>query len=127
MKNKENKTKEEILDLQIFLTRSPRNQAFKYKGLPSFLIYGEERRTRDIVSRFDIEEEQQTQSQPQPTYIAVANSSIVEEIKFPFSPEKIIEMITKLNFNEAKLVECMEFGIQLFNFAIHGSIKHSFL
>ena len=118
------KKKEEILDLQIFLTRSPGNKAFKYEGLPSFFISGEGRRTRETTRESYIEEE--TQAQAQPTYIAVANSSIVESIKFPFSPQTIIEMRNNLGSNRARLVECMEFGTHLFNCFIHGSIRDLF-
>ncbi len=118
------KKKEEILDLQIFLTRSPGNEVFKYEKLPSFFISSEGRRTRDVASKSDIKEEQQTQAQR--IYIAVANSSIVESIKFPFSPEKITEMINNLDCNQTRLVECMDFGTELFNCFIHGSIRDLF-
>ncbi|MBD2213988.1 CHAT domain-containing protein [Nostoc linckia FACHB-104] len=127
MNNKSNRNTEEVLDLQIFLTRSPGYQPFRDEGLPSFVIAGEGReptaRYRETVPS---KQSKENSFYIEAGYIAIANSSVVEEVAFPFSAKVVLEMVNKLESNKAKLVECMEFGIKLFDFAIHGSIRDLF-
>ncbi|HEY9626095.1 MAG TPA: CHAT domain-containing protein [Coleofasciculaceae cyanobacterium] len=116
---------EDTLDLQIFLTRSPGHKPSKYEGIPSFTMSNESWRHytyRD--AQYASKEEHQLQSEL--GYIAIANSNVVEEVTLPFSLGEVSEMMQKLNFNRVKLMDCMEFGERLFNFAIHGSIRDLF-
>ncbi|QIR36776.1 CHAT domain-containing protein [Tolypothrix sp. PCC 7910] len=120
MKNKK------IQDLQIFLTRTPGEQAFKYEGLPSFAISGEAQQNFRNIPTEPYFGERSTNVTQATTYIAVANSSVVETIQFPFSPQHVLDMTRLLEFNEVRLIDCMEFGTQLFNCTIHGSIRDLF-
>ncbi|MEH2318469.1 hypothetical protein [Nostoc sp.] len=123
MKNKK------ILDLQIFLTRTPGEQGFKDEGLPSFRISGEAQQIFQNFGNIQTEShlgDRSTNGTPEKTYIAVANSSVVETIQFPFSLKHVLQMTRLLESNEARLIDCMEFGTQLFNCTIHGSIRDLF-
>lgn len=123
MKNKK------IFDLQIFLTRTPGEQVFKYEGLPSFTISGEAQQIFQNLGNIRSDSylgERGTNGTSAITYIAVANSSVVETIQFPFSPKHVLHMTRLLESNKARLIDCMEFGTQLFNCTIHGSIRDLF-
>jgi len=113
-------TPKDTLDLQIFLTRSPGHKPSKYEGLPSFTMSNKGWRHQHSSKE---EHELQTEL----GYIAIANSNVVEEVTLPFSLGEVSEMMQKLeSLNRVKLMDCMEFGERLFNFAVHGSIRDLF-
>lgn len=116
----------EILDLQVFITRYPSQKATKYKGLPSYFISSEGFRNLTREQSSTNVPNQVDETSIVHKYVAIANSSAVAEIALPFGVDEIIAVIKRLDAGRIKLVDCMDFGVKLFNFIFQGSIRDLF-
>ena len=113
-----------VLDMQVFITRSPGREPLIHEGIPSFIITDAGRyQPRTPRSPSTPYTQGVEPSASDMAYVAIANSDAVEGVGFPFPPNKVLDMVQRLSYNQALLVECMEFGSRLFNYAIHGSIR----
>jgi hypothetical protein len=114
----------EIADLQIYITRSPGPIPEAFRQFPPIYTSDEATYvTRDIAS--------DTRSIPQftlvngdrPKYIAIANSSVIQELTLPFSPDEIGTILRGLESGKVSLHDLVSFGSTLFNFLFTGAIR----
>jgi hypothetical protein len=113
-------------DLQIFLGRIPGEQPTQDEGIPSLVVTeGPATATRDLSQPpGTVEESRQSySSEKRASYIAVANSTVVEALSFPFTTSKIIKMVSSLETSQPRLHECASFGSHLFDFLFNRSIR----
>jgi hypothetical protein len=111
-------------DLQIFLGRIPGDQPIHYEGIPSLIVA--EGPMRSVPNAGTSSNASAKGDVELPMYILVANSDVVEVIRFPIHPRDIVQMIRNLTENEARLQECIGFGAQLFDFVFQRSIRDVF-
>jgi len=111
-------------DLQIYIGRVPGEQPVHCEGIPSLIVAeGSFSQTRDVGKP---EAAVLNNQDDLPMYIIVANSTVVEVVRFPFPSDVIVKMIRKLTNNQARLQECVAFGAQLFDFLFQRSIRDIF-
>jgi hypothetical protein len=116
-----------IRDLQIYITRSPGPTPDSFKQFPK--IYAATGTAYVFRDTGEGTREQSTVGSPsleQPRYIAIANSSAVQELVLPFSPEEINTVINRLERGTISMHDLVAFGSTLFNFVFTGAIRDLF-
>ncbi len=110
------------IDLQIFLGRASDSSPSKDDGIPSLLMADTTRNQgRNTTTSQELELSQQSTA-----YIAIANSEVVEIVRFPFPINQIRPLVVNLTQNELTLQECVAWGAKLFDFVFHRSIRDTF-
>ncbi len=113
-----------IVDLQIFLGRISETTPSQYEGIPSLLTdTGFTTRSRDISQQGKTS---LTLDNSQPIFIAIANSEVIEMIKFPFSMDSVKSILLKLQNNRLSIHDCISCGEKLFDFVFYQSIRDLF-
>jgi hypothetical protein len=116
-----------ITDLQIYITRSPGPTPASFKQFPK--IYAAARTAYGLRDIGEPEQDdvirESTASDP-PRYIAIANSSAVQELVLPFSPREITDVTQRLESGNISIHDLVSFGSTLFNFVFTGTIRDLF-
>jgi len=109
-----------IIDFQVFVGRISSDLQLRSTGLPSLFVADEAGMTRGLQAARTPDA---NVADGGPLYIAVANSEVVEVLRFPFSIESVVKLNQSMNTDTLRLQECKAIGSRIFDFLFRRGVR----